>query len=206
MDGLNLGFPFYRILSLIQQVIGPGGTVVYTTPALTQDAEFLGSGSADLWISSTAPDTDVQVTLSEVRPDGQETYVENGWLRLSHRRLDTARSTALRPYHPYTQADAEQLTPGKPELARIEMLPFDHVFRAGSAIRLSIDAPGGWFQITPLAATNTLYHQPGMDSKLVLGWLPGATAHAPPPACDTLLNQPCRPNATPVPKGSVTIR
>jgi putative CocE/NonD family hydrolase len=184
----------------------PGGTVVYTTPALTHDAEFLGSGSADLWMSSSAPDTDVQVTLSEVRPDGQETYVENGWLRLSDRRLDARRSTALRPYHPYGQADAEQLTPGKPELARIELLPFDHVFRAGSALRLSIDAPGGYFQITPLAATNTVYHQPGMDSKLVLGWLPGATAHAPLPACDTLLNQPCRPSAEPVPEGSLTIR
>jgi hypothetical protein len=45
-----------------------------------------------------------------------------------------------------------------------------------------------------------------MDSKLVLGWLPGATAHAPLPACDTLLNQPCRPNATPVPGGAVAIR
>jgi len=92
---------------------------------------------------------------------------------------------------------------GKPELARIEMLPFDHVFRAGSAIRLSIDTPGGYFQITPIAATNSVHHQPGMDSKLVLGWLPSATAHAPLPACDTLLNQPCRPNATPVPKGSL---
>jgi predicted acyl esterase len=184
----------------------PGGTVVYTTPALTRDAEFLGSGSADLWVSSTAPDTDVQVTLSEVRPDGQETYVENGWLRLSDRRLDAARSTVLRPYHPYRQADAEQLTPGNPELARIELLPFDHVFRAGSAVRLSIDTPGGYFQVTPLAATNTVHHQPGMDSKLVLGWLPGATAHAPLPACDTLLNQPCRPSAEPVPDGSLTIR
>jgi putative CocE/NonD family hydrolase len=183
----------------------PGGEVVYTTPALSGDAEFLGSGSADLWMSSSAPDTDVQVTLSEVRPDGQETFVENGWLRLSHRRLDAARSTALRPDHPYTQADAQQLTPGKPELARIEMLPFDHVFRAGSAIRFSIDAPGGWFQIVPQPATNTVYHQPGMDSKLVLGWLPGATAHAPLPACDTLLNQPCRPSAEPVPAGSMTI-
>src|SRR5712664_3045125 len=31
MDGLNLAFPFYRILFLIQQVIGPGGTVVFPT-------------------------------------------------------------------------------------------------------------------------------------------------------------------------------
>ena len=184
----------------------PGSTVVYTTPALSRDAEFLGSGSADLWVSSTAPDTDVQVTLSEVRPDGQEMFVENGWLRLSDRKLDAKRSTTLRPYHPYGQADVEQLTPGQPVLARIEMLPFDHVFRAGSAIRLSIDGPGGWFQITPIAAANTVYHQPGMDSKLVLGWLPGATAHAPLPACDTLLNEPCRPSAEPVPTGSLTIR
>jgi hypothetical protein len=80
------------------------------------------------------------------------------------------------------------------------------VFRAGSAIRLSIDAPGGWFQILPLAAVNSVHHQPGMDSTLVLGWLPGATAHAPLPACDSLLNQPCRADAEPVPKGSMTIR
>jgi hypothetical protein len=183
----------------------PGGTAVYTTPALGQDAEFLGSGSADLWISSSAFDTDVQVTLSEVRPDGQETYVENGWLRLSHRRIDPARSSVLRPDHSYAQADATQLTPGTPVLARIEMQPFDHVFRAGSAIRLSIDAPGGWFQVVPQAATNSVYHQPGMDSKLVLGFLPGAVAHAPLPACDTLRNQPCRPSAEPAPEGSMTI-
>jgi hypothetical protein len=31
MDGLNLDFPFYRVLSLIQQVIGPNGTVVFPT-------------------------------------------------------------------------------------------------------------------------------------------------------------------------------
>ena len=31
MDGLNLDFPFYRILFLIQEVIGPGGTVVFPT-------------------------------------------------------------------------------------------------------------------------------------------------------------------------------
>jgi aminoglycoside 3-N-acetyltransferase len=31
MDGLNLDFPFYRILFLIQKVIGEGGTVVFPT-------------------------------------------------------------------------------------------------------------------------------------------------------------------------------
>lgn len=31
MDGLNLAFPFYRILFLIQKVIGPSGTVLFPT-------------------------------------------------------------------------------------------------------------------------------------------------------------------------------
>lgn len=31
MDGLNLAFPFYRILFLIQEIIGAGGTVVFPT-------------------------------------------------------------------------------------------------------------------------------------------------------------------------------
>jgi aminoglycoside 3-N-acetyltransferase len=31
MDGLNLAFPFYRILFLIQEVIGPAGTVLFPT-------------------------------------------------------------------------------------------------------------------------------------------------------------------------------
>src|ERR1700681_1895628 len=31
MDGLNLAFPFYRILFLIREVIGPSGTVLFPT-------------------------------------------------------------------------------------------------------------------------------------------------------------------------------
>jgi aminoglycoside 3-N-acetyltransferase len=31
MDGLNLGFPFYRILFLIREVVGPAGTLLFPT-------------------------------------------------------------------------------------------------------------------------------------------------------------------------------
>ena len=34
------------------------------------------------------PDTDLEVTISEIRPDGQEVYIQSGWLRASHRALD----------------------------------------------------------------------------------------------------------------------
>jgi putative CocE/NonD family hydrolase len=182
----------------------PGGEVTYTTPRLAHDVEFLGSGSANLWVSSTAPDTDVQIMLSEIRPDGQEQFVENGWLRLVDRKLDPRGSTVLRPLPTYLSSDVEPLTPTVPVLARIELEPFDHVFRAGSAIRLSIDTPGGWLASAPGPAVDAVEHTPGMASALMLGDLPGAGAHAPLPACSALLNQPCRAAGGTVPGGSLS--
>src|SRR3954454_23614523 len=188
----------------------PGASLAYTTPPLSRDAEFLGSGSANVWLSSTATDTDLQITLTEVRPDGQEVYIGRGWLRASHRALDPARSTALAPYHTHQEADASQLAPGEPTLMRVQLFPFDYVFRKGSSIRLWIDAPTGmtggwWLHFTETPAVNSIYADSDHPSALVLGHLPGGRAEAPLPACNTLLNQPCRQNQGTVPSGSMTI-
>ena len=67
-----------------------GASSSYLTKPLTKTTTMAGTGSVDLWVSSTATDSDLQVTLTEVRPDGTERYVQNGWLRLSHRKLDDA--------------------------------------------------------------------------------------------------------------------
>jgi uncharacterized protein len=189
----------------------PGASVSYTTPPLTRDTEFFGSGSANVWLSSTAPDTDLQITLTEVRPDGQEVYVSRGWLRASHRTLDPARSTVLAPYQTDQQADARPLVRGVPTYMRIQLWPFDYVFRKGSSLRLWIDAPtgetGGWsldFIKTP--ALNSVYADAQHPSDIVLGYLRGGRAGAPSPTCDTVLNQPCRRNVVSVPSGTMTIR
>ena len=47
-----------------------------------------------LWIKSSTPNVDLQVTVTEVRPDGKETFVQNGWLRASERKLDPAEHPA----------------------------------------------------------------------------------------------------------------
>ncbi len=70
---------------------------MFTSDALAEDAIMVGSGSVDLWFKSDATDTDIQVTLSEVRPDGYEIYIQNGWLRAARRVLDEGASTVLRP-------------------------------------------------------------------------------------------------------------
>ena len=153
-----------------------------------------GTGNVDLWISSSAADSDVQVTLTEVRADGTERYVQNGWLRLSHRKLDPARSTLLNPFHSDEVADMQPLTPGELTEAQIPLFPFAHQFRAGSRIRLTIEAPGGdrpeWAFDTP-ATNGQVVNRVARDathlSRLVLPVLPsgpdlGAAAGAVPVA------------------------
>jgi putative CocE/NonD family hydrolase len=181
----------------------PGRSLSYTTPPLARDAEFLGSGSANLWIASTAGDTDLQVMLSEVRPDGQESYVANGWLQVSQRRLDERGSSALRPMHTNLEADVQPLS-AEPVLARVEIQPFNHVFRAGSSIRFSIDVPSTSLVGKPGPATNTIHLAPATASAIVLGHLPGVRAPTPLPACAKLIAQPCRTVAGAVPGGSLT--
>ena len=52
-------------------------------------------------------------------------------------------------------------------------------------------------------AGNAILHDASHDSQLVLGLLPGGRAEQPLPQCDSLVNQPCRPNLVPVPPGEM---
>src|SRR3954447_1679854 len=179
--------------------VAPGGSVAYTTPPLKHDMVLAGPASLDLWLQSTATDTDLEATVTEVRPDGQETYVQRGWLRASHRKLDPARSTPLRPYQTHLRADAKPLDPGRPTYMRLEVFPFAHAFRKGSRLRVWIEAPTGhtgFWAFAPVGdpGTNTVLHNAAHPSRLVVGQVPAAVAHAPLPACDPLRNQPCRPD------------
>jgi uncharacterized protein len=176
----------------------PGGALTYTTAPLTDDLEVFGPGSLDVWFSSTAADTDVQVTVTDVRGDGQEVYVQRGWLRASHRRLDIARSTTVRPYHTHLSQDAALLTPMEPVQMRIEINPMSYTFRAGSKLRITIEAPTGatglfGFDHILTPALNSVLHGTGHPSRLVLGVVDGARAMRSAPPCGSVLSQPCRP-------------
>jgi putative CocE/NonD family hydrolase len=173
----------------------PGSGASFTTDPFGSAVELFGPASADLWISSTARDTDLQVTLSEVRPDGQETYVQRGWLRASHRALDLS-STALRPVHPSTRASIAPLVPGVPSLLRVEVFPVGHVFRAGSRLRLTVEAPSATgmraFAFLPTPAVDTVHTGGTTPSRLVIGTVPATGVVAAYPDCGSLVNQPCR--------------
>jgi predicted acyl esterase len=160
-------------------------------------------------LQSTEADTDLQVTLTEVRPDGKETYVQSGWLRASHRAL-AANATTLRPQHPFTEAAVQDLPAGRFVKARVELFPFAHVFRPGSRVRIVIDAPGAsrprWkFDALKPAGTvtNTVAFGGAHASRVVLPVVDVAAPGTPLPKCPSLRGQPCRKTArivnTPVP-------
>lgn len=194
----------------------PGTSVSYTTAPLAHDVDFFGPGSVNLWLSSTAADTDIEVIISEVRPDGSDQYVQAGWLNVAKRALAPAgggpeQSSVLRPYQ--TMTGSQPLTPGKLMYARVELMPFEHVFRKGSSIRITIDSASGTVQSTGLWGltapatpfTGTVYASPAQVSEVVLGLIPGATAQAPMPACGSVAGEPCRRNQVPVPVGMLTL-
>ncbi len=181
------------------------GSLAYTTAPLPRTLTFYGPASLDLWVSSTARDADLQATITEVRPDGQEEYVARGWLRLQDRKIDHALSTPLRPFLVYSPSSVEPLTNDAPVYARLEVEQFSHVFRRGSSIRVWIDTPsntGEWGFTDPLQpSTIRIYHDPHHPSQLVLGLLRIGKISSPFPACNTLVSEPCRPNPRPVPTG-----
>ena len=168
----------------------PDGTGVgYITPPLTADTVVVGPGSVDLWIAVVDGDTDIEATISEVRPDGSEIYVQSGWLRASQRALDEAASTELRPVHTNLESDAGlPLDVGELTPVRIELFPFAHPFRAGSQLRLTVDAPGGnravWAFDTTISdgETVTVGHGGDTPSRLVLAVVPGVAVPDPAPA------------------------
>jgi predicted acyl esterase len=179
--------------------LAPGKGVGFVTSALARDVVIAGSSSLDVHLRSSARDTDLQVTLSEVRPDGRETYVQNGWLRASHRRLDRRRSTALDPVPTHLERDAAPLPRNRWSLVRVPIFPVAHAFRAGSRIRVTVQAPGGdrprWaFASVDRGRTrNTVALGGARASRLVLPVLAGATAKGTPlPPPTALRGQPSR--------------
>lgn len=176
-----------------------GKALAYVSAPLAQDTAMAGTGSVDLWVRSTAPDVDFEVTLSEVRPDGEETYVQSGWLRASQRKLDAAASTPLLPVQTHTEGDAAPLPKGEYSLLRVPFYPFAHAFRAGSRIRIVVQPPGGnrpaWaFDALRYdhAVTNVVARSGVYASKVALPVLPGVSVPTPLPACGALRGQPCR--------------
>ncbi len=173
-----------------------GAGVGFTSAPFSTTSVIAGPVAADLWITSTAADTDLQVTLTEVRPDGSEMFLSTGVQRASQRAVDPAIDSPLVPGHTFTEP--RPLAPG-PQLVRVQVLPVGHAVRAGSRLRVVIGPTGGDKESwrygsvdTDVAPTNTLWFGGATPSAINVPMVlaPGVPAGL--PSCP-LVAQPCRP-------------
>jgi predicted acyl esterase len=156
----------------------PSGTALsYLTAPLATNQVVVGAGALYAWIEASRPDVDLQVTVTEVRPDGLETYVQSGWLRA-------------------------KLHGGRFTEARIPLYYEGHVYRAGSRIRIVVSAPGGdqptwaFADLVPgldRKATVRVAYSRSMPSRLVLPVVSGVAVPTGLPPCPGLRGEPCRP-------------
>ena len=178
-----------------------GKQLSYLTDPLRDDLVVAGPGYVDLYVASEATEADVQVSISEVRPDGIEYLVQNGWLRLGHRKIDEDTTKGLEIGHSFELSDFEPLVPGKFTRAKVEIPAFAHAFRAGSRLRLTVATPGrnhATWEFEPpdyggATPTHRVARTDDMASALVLSVIPGYHVGPRTPApCPSLRGMPCR--------------
>jgi predicted acyl esterase len=185
-----------------------GHAVSWVSAPLTRNVTAIGAGSVVAWVRASRKDVDFQATISEVRPDGHETFVQNGWLRGSERKLATGtgnmlrqRSTLLAPVLSMRAKDARPLPRTTYTKIVIPLYYQGHAYRKGSRVRVTITAPNGtqpiWSTTEPRPATGTatvwVSSSPKHPSRLVLPVVPGLSIPTGYPPCPSLRNEPCRP-------------
>ena len=99
--------------------------LVFTSKPLTRPIEVTGEMSATLWAATDRTDTDWNVMLLDVFPDGRAERVQDGVRRARFR-------------HGFARADA--LTPGRVERYEFDLWFTSRVFEPGHRIRVSVSS------------------------------------------------------------------
>jgi uncharacterized protein len=177
----------------------PGSAVSYLTAPLSVNTTVIGAGAVNVWVRSSTPNVDLQATISEVRPDGKETFVQNGWVRGNERQLDAEKSTPLEPVLSLREADVSPMPTDQFVPVTIPLYYEGHAYRAGSRIRLTIAAPNGtqpiWaFDQTEPEGTAQVAIAYGGEtpSNLLLPVVSGVSVPTGLPPCPGLRGEPCR--------------
>jgi len=188
-----------------------GKSLNFVSAPLTKDAVSIGAGRVEFWARSSTKDVDVVVTVSEVDGGGHETFVQNGYLRASKRRLSTnssnifkSPSTLLEPILSYRKSDIAAMPSTTFTKVVVPLYFSGHPYRAGTRIKVAISAPNGtqpiWaFDHTAPPRGKTARVDVVFDAKrpgrVVLPIVSGMSIGTAQPPCGVLRNQPCRPYA-----------
>jgi hypothetical protein len=171
--------------------VGPLGpdpvraVLTYTSEPLAKDVEITGSGKVIVFVSSTRPDTDVIVKLSEQVAQSPEdrakgvqprsTIVTKGYLRASHS-FDRDPVLDSPEIAMYAHDREVPLTPGSVYEMEIPLHPMAYRFTAGNRLRLEIangdsavtDGLFSHMYRPDKVGADTFYHDAARPSRLVL--------------------------------------
>jgi uncharacterized protein len=187
----------------------PAGTAVsYVSAPLAKDTTTVGAGSVTVWVKSSTPDVDLTATVSEVSEEGNETFVQNGWMRASERKLASSKNAKNLFKQPSTELEpipsllASKIRPMPLGYAKIVIpLYFEgHAYRAGSRIRITIAGPNGtqpiWSfhhtQPEGTTSSDSVVFSSRKPSRLTLPVVPGVSVPTEQPPCPSLRNENCR--------------
>jgi uncharacterized protein len=144
--------------------------LIYTTPAFSKATEITGPISLDLYVSSSAVDTDFTGMLVDVWPNGFAQNLTSGILRLRYRK---------------SQGNPELAKPGETYHITLDLLATSNVFLAGHKLRLEVSSSNfprfdrnmntGEEQAHAtrmVKATNVVYHDRARPSALIVPVVP----------------------------------
>jgi uncharacterized protein len=99
--------------------------LIYSTPAFASDTEVTGPISAELYVKSSAVDTDFTAKLVDVGPDGFAQNLTEGILRARYRE---------------SKEKPTLMVPGQVFKIMVDLWSTSNVFRAGHSLRLEISS------------------------------------------------------------------
>lgn len=199
--------PYYldaETASLSAEPLGKASSVSYDATAaepqaifshtFTEDTELTGYFKLKLWVEADgADDMDLFTAVQKIDQAGNIVnfyyitrflfgHAAHGWLRVSHRELDQARSKPYQPVHPHLRE--ERLKAGEIVPVEIEIWPSSTLFHAGEQMRLVVmgkdpfpgaEGPGVGIALHPVTrnAGRHIIHAGGQyDSHLLVPFIP----------------------------------
>jgi hypothetical protein len=153
-----------------RKIEGRSDVLVYTSVPFERDVEVMGPVSLDLYLSSSAVDTDFTGKLVDVAPNGTALNLTEGILRARYRS---------------SMGKAELMTPGAVYRIRVDLWSTANVFLAGHRLRLEVASSNfPRFDRNPntggspegpgkgVVAVNLIYHDRDHPSALILPVIP----------------------------------
>jgi len=150
--------------------------LVFQTPPLASALEIAGPLSVDLWISSSAPDTDFTAKLMDVAPPNRD-YPRGYAMNLADRIVRVSSGDCASARTLLKQGEIRKVT--------IDLVGVANRFRSGHRIRLDISSSNfPFFEVNPntgerpgyethaVTALNTLYHDGERPSHINLPVMP----------------------------------